>query len=195
MMLRLFYLTIIALVLGGIVHIVTVLLVPSYAQKDAWAHIATTGEPWKVVQVAAPGASDKNTLPGMDPLFGVAACRFDLSESAMMLEANGRLAFWSVALFDRRGRNSYSFNDRTAIGQQLFLIVVSPVQMAKLRRNPPEEVERAVLIESEIEQGFVLIRALQDDPARQAEVMQFLKSIRCDRYRVEEAAEADTATN
>ncbi|MFD0915879.1 DUF1254 domain-containing protein [Pseudahrensia aquimaris] len=184
---RLIYGTTLALVLAGIVHILVVLLIPSYAERDAWAKLASKGEPWEFSVVARPGLDKTSELPLADPSFGVAACRFDLSESPLVVEAAGNLPFWSVALFDRRGRNFYSFNDRTAIGRQLYMIVVNPVQMAQLRKNPPEDTERAVLIESDLQEGFILIRALQDNAARAPAVQKFLNEAQCSRYSLPES--------
>lgn len=179
---RILYGALLALVLAGIVHILVVLLIPSYAEQDAWAKLARNGGSWEFSIVARPGLDKASELPLADPAFGVAACRFDLSESPLVVEAAGDLPFWSVALFDRRGRNFYSFNDRTAIGRQLFMIVVNPIQMAQLRKNPPEEAERAVLIESDLKEGFILIRALKDNAARGPAVRRFLSDAKCSRY-------------
>lgn len=185
-MTRLGYLTIFGIVLGGIIHIVTVLLVPSYASKDAWGQLAQRGEAWETTLISLPGKKGQDELPGADPLFGVAACRFDLQESPLSIRAQGHLPFWSVALFSREGRNAYSFNDRTAIERNLFLIVVNPVQMALLRRNPPADAERAVVVETEIDEGFVLIRGLLEDPSQIGRVESFLTSIACDRYSIDD---------
>ena len=183
---RLLYTVLIGLVLAGIIHILIVLLIPFYAQKDAWAKLGSTGGEWAFTVVAEPGAGKTTALPLVDPSFGVAACRFDLSKSPLIVEAGGVLPFWSVSLFDRRGQNVYSFNDRTAIGRQLFMIVVDPVQMARMRRNPPEEAERAVLVETDIDKGFVLIRAFLDHAGREADIRTFLKDARCERYQLPE---------
>lgn len=181
-MIRALYTLLLALVLAGIIHILVVLLIPYYADRDAWATLASKGEAWNFSIVATPGNVQPSDLPLVDPAFGVAACRFDLSQSPLIVEANGDLPYWSVALFDRKGENFYSFNDRTAIGRQLFMIVVDPVQMAQLRKNPPEETERAVVIESNLKEGFVLVRAFQDSESRRPAVMKFLNEARCSRY-------------
>ena len=188
---RLLYISLIALVLGGIIHILVVLLIPSNSSKDAWATLANKGEPWSFSVIAAPGANTQGNLPLVDPSFGVAACRFDLSVAPLVVETEGKLPFWSVALFDRRGENIYSFNDRTAIGRRLYMIVVDPVQMARLRRNPPEDAERAVLIETELKEGFVMIRALQEDETQSAVVRRFLEKATCGKYELPEAIVTD----
>ncbi len=179
---RLAYLGSLTLVFAGIMHILIILLIPSYAAQDAWTKLEERGELWRFSTVALPGGANTSKLPSIDPAFGIAACRFDLSEAPLIVETSGDLPFWSVAIFDRKGRNIYSFNDRTAIERRLSLIVVDPVQMAQLRKNPSEDTERAVLIEADVKQGFILIRALQQDQSWAPVVRQFLSDATCQRY-------------
>ncbi|MEE9376087.1 MAG: DUF1254 domain-containing protein [Rhizobiaceae bacterium] len=182
---RTFYTVVIGLVLAAIVHLLIVLLIPSYATKDSWAKLEKLGEPWRFSIVALPGASE-SLLPLVDPSFGIAACRFDLTESPLSVEAHGNLPFWSVAIFDRRGRNIYSFNDRTSIDRHLFLIAVNSIQMAQIRKTPPAEAEKAVLVLSDTNQGFVLIRALQPDPTWKKRLNRFLTEAKCERFDIVE---------
>ena len=178
---RSIYVLALAFVLAGIVHILIILLIPNYAAKDAWTKLDEVAGPWKFSIVAQPGGRNE-TLPLVDPAFGTAACRYDLSEAPLLVTAEGHLPFWSIAIFDRQGRNIYSFNDRTAIGRQLSLLVVNPVQLAQIRKNPPPESDKAVMVETSISQGFVLIRALQEDRSWTPTVQQFLSNAKCERY-------------
>lgn len=189
---RLVYAGVVGLVLAGIVHILIVLLIPSYADKDAWAKLEQRGDPWQFAIVSEPNRLSSD-LPNVDPAFGIAACRFDLSEAPLRVSAQGDLPFWSVAIFDRKGRNIYSFNDRTAIDRQLLLLVVEPVQMAQIRKNPPTETDRAVLFESTATRGFVLIRALQNNDTWRESVESFLKSAQCEKAEFEEVGQEDSA--
>lgn len=178
---RLFYLTLMGLVLAGIVHVLIILLIPFYATNDAWTRLATQSGSWSFTPVAAP-EMPSTPLPLVDSAFRMSACRFDLSEAPLRLSSQGSAPFWSVAIFDRQGRNIYSFNDRTAIERRLSALIVDPVQMAQLRKTPPPEAESAVLVETSSREGFILIRALQGDPSWAVEADQFLKNAKCERY-------------
>lgn len=180
-MIRFGYFTILLLVIAALTHLVSLLAIPAFAQRDAWAKLSTTGQPWAFTPVAAPGMTER-VFDGLDPALRVAACRFDLREGALRVTADGKLPFWSVSIFDRKGRNVYSFNDRTAVNRQLFLVVVDPVQMAQLRTSPVDTMDQAVLIEALIEDGFVLIRALEHDPSWANRLATFFTSARCDRF-------------
>jgi uncharacterized membrane protein len=68
-----------------------------------------------------------------------------------------------VAIFDRRGRNVYSLNDRSAERSKLDMAIVTPVQMAQLRQDPPASLETAIVVELPIENGFALLRVFVAD--------------------------------
>ena len=182
---RYVYLAAVALVLAGLVHIVVIVTVPYFAERDAWAKLSDRGPAWTFHEAARPGASQA-WLGENDPNFASIACRFDLNEAALEVTSSETLPFWSVSIYDERSRNIYSFNDATAVGGRLFLIVVDPVQMARLRQNPPREAEEAVLVEAPISKGFVVVRALAPEATWQSEVNAFTSDARCARYALPE---------
>ena len=167
-----------------IVHIVIVLLVPRFAPVDAWAKLSAITRPWAFNTVAVPaGAPDRKpaALAGLDPRFGTVACRFDLRDGPASIVAEGEVPFWSLAVFDRRGQNIYSLNDRTAIEDRLDLVVMNATQRARLRENPIEGIDRSVLVRATIDEGFVLVRALAPDETWVPAVQDFLGSATCER--------------
>ena len=176
------YSIIAGIVIAGIVHIVIILAIPIYATHDAWGQLETKDEMWKFTSVTGNGISKPDLLPLIDPHFRVVACRFSLKDSAVRIRTTGDLPFWSVAVFDRFGKNVYSFNDRTAVDRILDLVVVNPAQMAVIRQELPDSLEKSVLVEAEIDRGFVLIRALSPDDSWKARLDGFLSSATCQRF-------------
>ena len=172
-----------ALLLGVIVHIVIVLLVPRFAPADAWSKLSAVTQPWTFGEIARVGEArrDDAVIPGLDPNFGVAACRFDLTDGPASIVAEGDVPFWSLAIFDRRGQAVYSLNDRTAIGGRLDLVVVNPQQNARLRENPVEGLDRSILVRTGMGEGFVVVRALAPDPSWRPAVTSFLRAATCER--------------
>lgn len=150
------------LMLAGIIHIVTVLMVPYFATNDAWAEMRRFGraETFHVLPLAEAGAEP---LAGLDPRMLQAVCRFTLENGPVRITASLPADFWSIAIFDRRGRNAYSINDRAADGEELDLVVITPVQMAQLRQDPPEALENAIVIELPIGEGLALLRVFVAD--------------------------------
>jgi uncharacterized membrane protein len=164
--------------LAGVIHIVVILLVPSFATRDAWSEVGRLGPDgtFHVLPLAQPGAE---ALPAMDPRILHAVCRFSLGDAPVRIRASLPDDFWSVALFDRRGRALYSLNDRSAERTQLDLAVLTPVQMAQLRQNPPASLETAIVVELPIDVGFVMLRVFVADDSELPSATAALSSADC----------------
>ena len=174
-----------AVLIAVIVHIAIVLLVPRYAPVDAWAKLSAVTRPWNFTEIAVPagagGARPPAIQTGLDPRFGVVACRFDLAQGPVSIVGEGDVPFWSLAVFDRRGQNVYSLNDRTAISGRLDLIVLDTTQRAQLRENPVEGLDSSILVRTDMGEGFVLVRALAPDETWTPTVRAFLRGAICER--------------
>ena len=70
--------------LGGIVHLATVLWLPRTATQDAYSRLAEV-TPVNGVATLPDPAPDKALLPYMDPAFAVAVCRYDLEQGPLQL--------------------------------------------------------------------------------------------------------------
>ena len=68
------------MLLGGIVHLATVLLLPRMATQDAYSRLAAIA-PVNAVIAVPPPTPEKSVMPFMDPAFAVAVCRYDLSRA------------------------------------------------------------------------------------------------------------------
>ena len=79
-------LTIVAgVILGGIVHLVSVLALPKIASEDAYSRLTPLTKLNAVTQL--PLADPGNTLmPYLDPAFAEAICRYDLSTGPIKLK-------------------------------------------------------------------------------------------------------------
>jgi uncharacterized membrane protein len=150
------------LLVGGIIHVAIVFLVPTLAGKDAWAAMGRLGPDGQFHVVPMPEAGAE-AIPDLDPRMMDAVCRFSLAGGPVRVSANLPDEFWSVAIFDRRGRNVYSLNDRAAERAHLDLAILTPVQMAQMRQNPPASLESAIVLEQPLDLGFVVIRAFVPD--------------------------------
>lgn len=166
------------LLLGGIIHIVMVLLVPYYADSDAWAKVGSLGRD-RVFHVVPPPQAGAEAIAHLDPRMTQAVCRFTLADGPMRLTAEMPADFWSVAVFDRRGRNIYSLNDGASAGQRLDVAILTPVQMAQLRQNPPASLDTAIVLELPIDAGFVILRAFVPDSSLQPATEAALRGAQC----------------
>lgn len=190
---RIFYYALCVLVLAGIVHICIVLLVPTYGTQDAYAVISRKTDPFAFRQIDTK-ASD-TPLSDVDPFFTYGICRFELSQVGLHMTGPKTDSFWSASVLDEDGTIIYSLNSRTAIDNRLDLILLDPVQILKLREAQPDEAERAIIVEANVDAGFVVLRVLSPDESWLAKSAGFLGEVACKPYVPGEAAPEPVASN
>jgi uncharacterized membrane protein len=176
---RLAFTLLAGLVGAGIVHIVVLLLLPQFSERDAWSRLAMAADLYRVVRIDA-NAGQPPVVETLDPLFYAAACRFDLGEGILHVKAPGRVPFWSASVYDRGGENLYSFNDRTAEGGGVDFVVLMPAQMIEIQKQLPEEFAASIFVETLVDEGIVVIRSFVPDPSWQSTVSGFLGNLSCD---------------
>jgi uncharacterized membrane protein len=178
-MARLIYTSLLGLVGAGIVHIAIVLMIPYYSERDSWALVSKVGQPYSVARLDRDGPA-AGALRKADPMFDIAVCRFDLGDGSVHLFAPGRVPYWSLSVFDRRGHNVFSLNDRTANAGVLDVVVARPFQLVELRKAMPANYENAVFVESDIGEGMMVVRSFVPDDSWRRIVAGHVASMRCE---------------
>ncbi|MDE2373921.1 MAG: DUF1254 domain-containing protein, partial [Hyphomicrobiales bacterium] len=120
-----------ALLLGGIVHLSTVLAMPQAATQDAYSRLERISPVNAVTQLPAPTAQNA-TMPFMDPAFAVAVCRYDLSAGALKLRAPLSQAYTAITFYTRNSVAYYAINDRAAGRRVIELDLMTPEQHAQV---------------------------------------------------------------
>lgn len=177
---RLGLLTLAGIFAGGIIHVAVVLGVPAQVPDLAYERIGRFGADEGFVRLP-PVAAGSETLAMLDPAMVHAACRYQLETGPIRLEANIPAPFWSFALFNRRGETIYSFNDRTSGTGRLTMLVLTSDQLSRLREQPPENLEDMIVIETEADEGFALLRAFVPDSLRRDAIETSLDEAVCEK--------------
>jgi len=176
-MTRLLYAILVGLVGAGVVHAIVLLLVPHYSERDAWAQLAANSDYYHFTRMS--GEDAPPIVRGVDPFFDAVACRFDLSEGVVHVKAAGHVPFWSVSVYNRRGQNIYSLNDRAQTLGDLDLVLVTPAQMIELRKSVPGEFEKSVFVEADVGQGIVAVRSFVPDDTWKNTISDYLNHASC----------------
>ena len=170
-----------ALALGalgaGIVHIIVLLMVPAYSERDAWSVLSQQANFYRSVRLDPAG---KPPLIGsLDPLVDAVACRFDLSEGVVQVRSEGVVPFWSISVHERTGLNIYSLNDSSSPGGRFDFVVATPVQMIALRNAMPPELEDSIFIEADTGEGIVVVRTFTPDDTWEPSLSAWLSRVEC----------------
>lgn len=156
------------LLLGLIIHIVSILWVPAVAENDAWARLGEFG-PANRVNILPVAAVRDRLLPDLDPSMRHAVCLYDLADGPLRIHAAVPPGYWSVALYDRRGVNYYALNDRLiGGGRSIELWIATREQLLSLEESDTAGGEGdagRLVIGAPREQGFALFRLLVAVPS------------------------------
>lgn len=169
-----------AIIVAGIVHIVSVLAMPRLAKEDAFARIARIA-PLHTLTVLPQETITEGVLPFEDPATVLAVCRFDLRDGPVRLR--GRLNGDGLLLLSFRhrfGTSFYAMNDRGASRGELDVVIVTRSQLEELQANDPEdELPLELRLQAPSLEGFVLLRTLAATPSQRDAAIAGLKRISC----------------
>lgn len=167
-----------ALLLAGIVHIVTVMGVPRFAVADPWQKIAARAGEEAFTRLPR-AAAGETPLPGLDPTMTRAVCRFALDKGPTRIRADVADGYWSLSLYDRRGLWVWGVDNRAAEQKPIDILVATDVQVAQLRETLPDELEDVVIVDWAGREGFAVYKILVPTASREAEIEAVLASATC----------------
>jgi uncharacterized membrane protein len=164
--------------LGGVVHLATVLLLPRMATQDAYSRLAPLTPVNTVVPIPAP-SPEKATMPFMDPAFAMAVCRYDLTNAPMKFSVPISQAYTSVSFYTRSDIAYYAINDRAAGRRVIELDLMTPDQHNDLPDNEEITAADRLIVESPTNTGLIVIKALAAEPGLLASAQNLLASAKC----------------
>jgi uncharacterized membrane protein len=164
--------------LGGIVHLATVLAMPRAASQDAYSRLTTLTPVNRVVPLPVSTAQHA-VLPFMDPAFAVAVCRYDLAAGPIKLNAPVSEAYTSVTFYTRDSVAYYAINDRAAGRRAIELDLMTSAQHAQVPEEEDVTAADRLIIDSPSTTGLIVLRALAPEPSLMAMAQQALAAAQC----------------
>ena len=177
-MIRLLFTIIAGVLLGGVVHLVSVLALPRIATQDAYSRLTPITKLNAVT--ALPLAEPSNALmPFMDPAFAVAICRYDLSDGAIKLTVPVSQAYTSVSFYTRNEVAYYAINDRSAGRKVIELDLMTEAQHAELPEDEEITAADRLIIDSPTTTGLIVLKALAPEPGLMPQAQTALAASSC----------------
>ncbi|WNJ89203.1 hypothetical protein [Bosea sp. 685] len=178
---RLAYGTIAGLVLAGIVHIVTVLLIPLLSNRDATSAYLSLGTSGHAELVSPRGADSGLPVPReADPAAVTAICSYDLSAGPMRVVARTGTLPLGLTLHRRGGGVLYAITDRAAIrGVVEFLVMTEEQRDERAARDEEGEAVRELRIVSDTMQGLIVARVLAKHPSDREDAEALAAAVAC----------------
>jgi uncharacterized membrane protein len=177
-MIRIAFAIIAGVLLGGIVHLVSVLALPRVASQDAYSRLTPMTKQNEVTQLplAEPGNSP---MPFMDPAFAMAICRYDLSTGPIKLTVPVSQSYTSVSFYTRNEVAYYAINDRSAGKRVIELDLMTEAQHNALPEDEEVTAADRLIIDSPTETGLILLKALAAEPGLMQQAQASLQAARC----------------
>ena len=164
--------------LGGVVHLVSVLALPHIATQDAYSRLDRIAKLNTVTPIppAEPGTA---LMPFMDPAFAAAACKYDLSGGPIKLIVPVSQAYTSVSFYPRGDIAYYAINDRSAGRKVIELDLMTPAQKNALPEDEDVTAADRLIIESPTPTGVIVMRALAAEPSLMTQAQASLAAATC----------------
>ena len=172
-------LTIVAgIILGGIVHLVSVLALPRISTQDAYSRLTpmTKLNAVTALPLADPGNSP---MPFMDPAFAMAICRYDLSDGPLKLTVPVSQAYTSVSFYTRNEIAYYAINDRSAGKRVIELDLMTEAQHEDLPEDEEITAADRLIIDSPTTTGLIVLKALAPEPGLMPQAQASLAAASC----------------
>jgi uncharacterized membrane protein len=164
--------------LGGIVHLATVLWLPRTATQDAYSRLAPIAAMNSVTALPAPSA-DNAVLPFLDPAFATAVCRYDLANGPLQLSVAVSQAYTSVSFYTRFGVAYYAINDRAAGRRVIELDLMTEQQHNQMPEEEDVTAADRLIVESPTVTGVIVLKALAPEPGLMPIARNALATGRC----------------
>jgi uncharacterized membrane protein len=162
-MIRWLLLIVSGVLLGGIVHLATVIILPRTATQDAYSRLARIA-PVNVVTALPIPTPEGSTMPFMDPAFASAVCRYDLSQGPIKLSVPVSLAYTSISFYTRYNVAFYAINDRAAGRRVIELDLMTIDQHNQMPEDEEITAADRLIVDSPTLTGLIAIRALAPEP-------------------------------
>ena len=169
--------------LGGIVHLATVIILPRTATQDAYARLTPAVPVNTVVALPVP-SPEKAVMPFMDPAFASAVCRYDLSQGPLKLTVPVSPAYTSVSFYTRNDVAYYAINDRAAGRRVIELDLMTEAQHDQVPEDEEITAADRLIVESPTITGLIAIRAMAAEPGLMPAAQDAVANSRCVRQDV-----------
>jgi len=173
--------------LGGIVHLATVMALPRTATHDAYSRLAANAPVNTVVALPAP-TPESAPMPLMDPAFVSAVCRYDLSAGPLKLTVPVGPAYTSVSFYTRFDVAYYAINDRAAGRRVIELDLMTAEQHNQMPEDVDVTAADRLIVESPSTTGLIAIRALAPELGMMPMARASLANARCEHEDMPKAA-------
>ncbi|MCA0423480.1 MAG: hypothetical protein LCH61_09175 [Proteobacteria bacterium] len=174
-----FIYTLLVLVVAGIIHLSTVLVMPWVATRDGFLRASALARDNSMIVLSA--TEVRNALPYTDPAQAVAVCRFVLDRGPVRVRL--ATADWpTTILFLRKGAGIFhSLTEKAATQGVVDVVIATSEQMDKITAlDSDDDPVQELRVTAPVDIGIVLVRSLVRTDSEREGVMKQLRNTSCE---------------
>lgn len=176
---RLFLWIIGGILLGGIIHLISILQLPNYSENRLWQQIVDAGPANRFNKVSALSGTTTPTITGLDPAFLHALCRYSLAGGPMRIQGQFAGNAWWLSLYTKTGESYYTISAKTAQSKAIDLYIGLDQQFAELSALEDLNTERSLILKAPVQEGFALVHVFLPNPHYRTRAENMLREARC----------------
>lgn len=165
-------------IVGFIVHLAAIIALPLVTTNQVWASVEALDAWGRVVALEHPKVGDPNPL-GLDPEIAYAVCQFDLAQGPGVFAGELPSDFWSLGIFNDKAVAIYSTTNRSGVGNSLELGIFNAAQTRLLAAQQFEIEEGLLIVESNQDALFAIVRLAVPHPVMRARYEAALSELQC----------------
>ncbi len=167
------------LMMGGIAHISSILLMPMLSGLDATTKLRSLG-PVNKMQMLAPGNIGENLIPFQDPGAVIGICPFDVSIHPLRIRVGSGDALLSLVFLQSGGSSFYALSDKAGAKGALDVRLATAEQLGRIEASDPEDqVIRELRVRAPNTTGIVLIRSISGSAADLGSATRRITGVTC----------------
>lgn len=170
---------------AAIVHLVSVLLMPQVAPRDALTRLSDaakdSGGGVAMLNRAAPGGE---IVPFQDPALAEGVCVYDLANGLLRVRATvDGDNFLGLSFHGGAGRIFHAMTDRSAIKGKIDIVVGDASQIDALESEDSDDAPaQEIRVTAPSRRGFVLIRSFVRRPSDRDRAEQRVRAVQCETF-------------
>lgn len=168
-----------AVLLSVLVHVISILIMPSVAARTGVQMLLARAS-GPAVEVIAPARPGDAATPFADPAMALAVCSFDLGDGPFRVRAQAGETFTSLVVVGLAGNVIHGLSDKAAVRRALDVVIGTDQQIRAIDAQDGEERQtQEVRLRVPVTRGLVLVRSLAARASDAAAVTESLRRTQC----------------
>lgn len=167
------------LFLGGIVHIVSILLMPHYAEQDTTTRFSATGrvnEAYVLPQVEA----GKSPYTFADPNAAYAICPYDITLAPLRIRVESGVNYLLMVFLGTGGSSFYALSDKASSNGAMDIRLADADQMNEIELlDTEDDLVRELRVRAPQPKGIVLLRSVFSNALERGQAVERVKGFKC----------------